>query len=88
MIPVSATRTFNEDPDNVFNIERETAETTLYDWFDGSRKIALDEEILGLGKYGFTLTVLSSEELPVDPDDEEDPEDFEDQWTPRFAYGR
>tara|TARA_B100000780_G_C21118271_1_gene452690 strand:+ start:543 stop:1427 length:885 start_codon:yes stop_codon:yes gene_type:complete len=88
-IPVSATRTFNETPENILNIERITAETTLSDWFDGSGKIVLDEEILGLGKYGYTLTVLSSEELPADPDDDcDDEEDLENQWTPRFAYGR
>jgi hypothetical protein len=49
----------------------------------------LDEEIIGLGKYGYTLTVLSSDALPDDPLDAED-EDAElvRSWTPHFAYGR
>jgi len=88
-LPVSATRTFNENPDNILNIERTSSETTLADWFDGSGQIVLDEEIIGLGKYGYTLTVLSSEELLIDPDDDYDEDaGSEESWTPRFAYGR
>lgn len=46
-------------------------------------------EIIGLGRYGFTLTVLSGEELPLDPEDDEDEEErLIDSWTPRFAYRR
>tara|TARA_R110001592_G_scaffold49685_5_gene154670 strand:+ start:4250 stop:5134 length:885 start_codon:yes stop_codon:yes gene_type:complete len=89
MVPISETRTFNQNPNNVLNGEKINAETTLADWFDGSGMVILDEEIIGLGKYGYTLTVLSSEELPVDPsDDYDDDENVEDQWTPKFAYGR
>ena len=58
-------------------------------WFDGDSRVALDEEVIGLGKYGYTLTILSGEELPDDPDQEEDEEaDLIEQWTPRFAYKR
>jgi hypothetical protein len=33
--------------------------------------------------------VLSSEQLPPDPeDDEEDDDRLEERWTARFAYGR
>ena len=40
-------------------------------------------------KYGYTLTVLSSEELPIHPDYEEtDDKDLIESWTPKFAYGR
>ena len=88
-VPISATRTFNQNPENIKNIERVSDETTLADWFDGSGTISLDEEVMGLGGYGFTLTVLSSEELPVDADDDYDEEaELDDQLTPRFAYGR
>jgi Zn-dependent peptidase ImmA (M78 family) len=88
-LPISATRTFNESPDNVLRVERVCAETTLADWFDGSGQIVLDEEIIGLGNYGYTLTVLSSEELPADPDEDFDgDEGLEEIWTPRFAYSR
>ncbi|MEX0829366.1 MAG: ImmA/IrrE family metallo-endopeptidase [Nitrospirales bacterium] len=89
-LPASATRTFNKNPENILNMQRTCGETTLADWFDGQRKIALDEEVLGLGKYGYTLTVLSSEDLPVDSDDADydEDEELEESWTPRFAYGR
>ncbi|HEY0026778.1 MAG TPA: hypothetical protein VGC35_02815 [Allosphingosinicella sp.] len=51
--------------------------------------VRLDEEVIGLGSYGFTLTVFSSEDLPEEPDEEEDEEKtLEERWRPRFAYGR
>jgi len=89
-LPASMTRTFNADTNNVLNTKRVCQETTLGDWFGSSQCIALDEEIIGLGSYGYTLTVLSSDELPADPneDDEDEEKDLEDRWTPRFAYGR
>jgi Zn-dependent peptidase ImmA (M78 family) len=89
-LPDTATRAFNADPKNVLLTKQQHDTTTLYDWFDGSRKIGLDEEIVGLGRYGYTLTILTSEELPNDPDDdpEETDEEFKERWTPRFAYGR
>ena len=88
-LPASATSRFNASPVNVHLGRRSTGQTDLSIWFDGPRNIELDEEILGLGGYGYTLTVLSSEELPEDPADEEDEDaQLEESWTPRFAYGR
>lgn len=88
-LPTSLTRDFNADSNNILQAKRACAETDLNTWFDGSREITLDEEVLGLGNYGYTLTVLSSESLPIDPDEEEDgDEQLEKSWTPRFAYGR
>jgi hypothetical protein len=64
-------------------------ETRLGDWFGGPKGIDLDEEVVGLGSYGFTLTVLSSEAKLAQPDEEEDEDtDLERSWTPKFAYGR
>lgn len=89
-LPSSATRDFNTDPANVRFGKRQTAETTLADWFDGSRHIRLDEEIVGLGSFGYTLTVFSSDALAEDPDDDEADEEARliDSYTPKFAYGR
>lgn len=88
-LPQSATRRFNADMSKVLRAERDIDETDLATWFDGSGKIVLDEEILGLGKYGYTLTVLSSDQLPEDPLEEEDEDaELEKSWTARFAYGR
>lgn len=88
-LPASATKRFNADTTNVLSAKQAHAETDLGTWFDGSARIALDEEVIGLGRYGFTLTILSSETLPEDPDQEEDEEaELIEQWTPRFAYKR
>lgn len=88
-LPASATKRFNASPDNITGAKRNHGETDLSAWFDGNSRIALDEEIIGLGKYGYTLTILSSESLPDDPDQEEDEEaELIEQWTPRFAYKR
>ena len=88
-LPESATRAFNANVDNIRTGQRAHGETDLSAWFDGNSRFKLDEEIIGLGSYGFTLTVLSSETLPDDPDQEEDEEgDLLEQWTPRFAYRR
>lgn len=63
--------------------------TRLAEWFGGKKTIALEEEIVGLGSYGYTLTVLSSDLLADDPDEFEDEEEkLVASWTPRFAYGR
>lgn len=88
-LPNSATAQFNKAPNQALTATRKCAQTTFSDWFGGEHSFVMDEEILGLGQYGFTLTVLSSEEVPGldDPDDEEE-DNLEESWTPRFAYGR
>lgn len=88
-LPDTVTRRFNADPDKVLYGKRDCESTNLGDWFDGPRRIALDEQVIGLGRYGYTLTVLSSEELPSDPEEEEDEEaELEKSWEAKFAYGR
>lgn len=88
-LPQSATRRFNADAAKVLRAERAVDETDLATWFDGSGRILLDEEIIGLGKYGYTLTVLTGEQLPENPLEEEDEDaELEKSWTPRFAYDR
>ena len=51
------------------------------DWFGGSRSVPLTEEIVGLGEYGRTLTILSTDTF-ADDDDEDG--DLEERWTPRL----
>lgn len=88
-LPASATSDFNRDPNRVLAGSSLCGECTLATWFEGPGRITLDEEVVGLGRYGLTLTVLSSEEITEDPyeDDNED-QQLEDSWTPKFAYGR
>jgi Zn-dependent peptidase ImmA (M78 family) len=77
-----ATAHFNSDPRNVAEAKRQEVDTDLQKWFGGSRHIAMTEEIVGLGSYGRTLTVLSTNTF-ADEEEEED-EELEEQWTPRF----
>lgn len=89
-LPAGVTAAFNAQPENVIAGRRATGECDLMDWFDTDRHTPLDEEVIGLGSYGFTLTVLSSDAM-VEQDDEEDNEGEEaviERWTARFAYGR
>lgn len=46
--------------------------------FDGGRATELNEEVVGLGEYGRTLTVLWADSLP-EPDEEEENEAIEDE---------
>ena len=88
-LPATLTRTFNVGPEKVRQGKTECGVTTLGAWFDGPSHVKLDEEVIGLGKYGYTLTVLSSDILPDDPDEQEDEEqELIESWKPRHAYGR
>lgn len=72
---------FNADPENVRLARRARGDTELREWFGGRRSIPGTEEVVGLGGYGRTLTILSSD---VFADDEDEDEDLEERWTPRF----
>ena len=83
-LPSSATAHFNSDPSNVAAARHACGATAAQIWFDGGGALPLDEEVLGLGRSGATLTVLSSEDLPRgDPDDREDAYDNRP-WSPQF----
>jgi len=75
------TERFNLVPSNVAHASRRDSETDLRDWFSGPRSIPGTEEVIGLGAYGKTLTVLSSD---VFSDDEDEADDLEERWTPRY----
>ena len=86
LLPPTHTLQFNRDLQNVELARSVCGETNLAQWFSCERQLALDEEVMGLGSYGFTLTVLSSEELAEDPDDEANDEEEKllDSWTPKI----
>jgi hypothetical protein len=81
------TARFNADRRRVLGAERAEEEVDVLDWLGGTRSARVTEEVVGLGRYGKTLTVLSSEvigqELPELEDDIED-DDLHERWTPRF----
>lgn len=71
---------FNQNENNVVKGLSAESSSTLLDWFDCEVECSVYEEIIGLGQYGKTLTVLTIEDLP----DDEDETDLEDAWTPKF----
>lgn len=81
----SLTRNFNSDPYRVRSAERTEGESAFQDWFGGAIKLSVVEDVIGLGSYGKTLTVLHGIELPEDADDPDDDEEkLAESWTPRF----
>lgn len=84
-LPATVTAGFNADPSAIGLGHRAVGTCRLCDWFDGARALDLDEEIIGLGRSGRTLTVLSSEDLArEDEDGAEDGARSDRPWQPRF----
>lgn len=80
------TARFNADPSRVLRGERADDETDVLDWLGGKKSYIVTEEVVGLGRYGKTLTVLSSSKIGQEAfaDDGDDDEDLAEGWTPRF----
>lgn len=73
------------DPTNVLQGARSSTETDVMDWLGGTRSAPVTEDVVGLGRYGKTLTVLSSEAIGQEDEEEEGEEDTFDRWSsPRF----
>lgn len=83
----TATARFNADPTRVARAERSDAEIDIMDWLGGVRSAAAAEEVIGLGSYGKTLTILtcpSVVEETFEDADEDSEEKLAERWTPRF----
>ncbi len=78
------TRNFNQTSDNVLSPKRVDGETDLQSWFRCDDEVDAWEEIVGLGGYGKTLTVITAE-LSEDGGDG----DRSDVWAQsQFRYRR
>jgi len=77
----TATFAFNQDKDCASRAEHTENTCNLQDWFGGSCDAEITEEVVGLGNYGKTLTVLTGF-----PDLEEIQEEssLRDSWQPKF----
>ena len=64
--PQSQTSAFNEDQNNILSGAKEESSSYLDAWFPGAQSEEVNEDVIGLGGYGKTLTVLFSEESLVD----------------------
>ncbi len=82
VVPIdSITHDFNKNIKNIKNGENKTGTSSFMDWFGGRRDFEVEEEVIGLGSYGKTLTILTVTE-DLDKLDEQD--ELEESWTPRF----
>jgi hypothetical protein len=82
----TATARFSSDSSRELRGERERDEIDVLDWFGGKRSSMVTEEVVGLGRYGKTLTVLSSRKIGLDAESDEgnEEQDLIERWTPRF----
>lgn len=79
----TVTFAFNKVPTNVLHGVRIEEVSNLQNWFGGRRNIEISEDVIGLGRYGKTLTVLYEIDVP-DTEDEENEQSLIDSWTPHF----
>lgn len=75
----SLTRTFNQTENNILSAERDDDSADLIAWFRADDEIEASEEVIGLGDYGKTLTIICAEI----PDEDEDVDDMAS-TPPRF----
>lgn len=82
--PDTATARFNADPRHIADAARDEADIDIMDWLGGARSVAANEEVIGLGRYGKTLTVLTCPSIVDENYQDEDEADLEERWMPRF----
>jgi len=83
----TVTGSFNARPENVRTGQNASGNGNLRDWMDTERGYSITEEVIGLGQYGRTLTVLTCNSLTARPEEAEDEDNEEkliESWTPRF----
>ena len=82
------THEFVSDRERIAAGESTSGASLASDWFGTDTEVRLREEVIGLGSYGRTLTLVVPAiriEDDFDPEDEaEDEEYLVDRWTPRF----
>jgi Zn-dependent peptidase ImmA (M78 family) len=66
----SLTRDFNQTASNIAEAKRSDDDADLIAWFHADDEIDASEEVIGLGDYGKTLTIITAD-LPEDDDDDE-----------------
>ena len=83
----TATAELNANPHRVAVGERVEADINIVDWLGGTRSTPAIEQVVGLGNYGKTLTVLTCPSIQDETyrEDETDDDDrLVERWTPRF----
>ena len=83
----TATVRFNANPRRVADGDRAEEDIDILEWFGGARSVRATEQVVGLGRYRKTLTLLTCPSVQNETYREEDGDDDEDlveRWTPRF----
>jgi uncharacterized protein DUF955 len=81
-LPASVlTRAFNANAAKVSGAAREEGIADLQDWFGGDRSLEVREQVIGLGGYRKTLTVITSD---IFADEEDEEQELAESWRPRF----
>lgn len=81
------TARLNASTSRIARAERAVAEIDLRTWLGGDTYVSAVEEVIGLGNYGRTLTVLTCpgiEDRLYGYDDDDDEDQLRESWTPRF----
>lgn len=81
----TATAAFNRDQGRVESGERLEESTNVRKWFGDGPDRELSEDIVGLGRYGKTLTILFAEDWPSEDEEEEEQLGA---WDPTFHRSR
>ncbi|WP_447985441.1 ImmA/IrrE family metallo-endopeptidase [Nitrospira sp. Nam74] len=76
---------FNLEPTKVQRGARTQGISNLQEWCSSDRSIAITEDVIGLGTYGKTLTVLYDIDL-LDEEEEDEEDSLIESWTPRFRH--
>ncbi len=87
-VPINtATARLNANANRVARSDRAAEEIDVMDWLGGVRSVKALEEVIGLGSYGKTLTVIVCSSIHDDIEEEEEGDDENsliERWTPRF----
>lgn len=82
----SATFKFQQTPGKIESSCQTEAFTMLDEWFDGAPRVEMKEDVVGLGHYGKSLTVLFTRE-PLDEEEAEE-EEAEGGYIPSWRRTR
>ena len=81
----TTTFSFNQDRQRVLGADRaEDDSADIRDWFDGDLDLSINEQIIGLGNYGKTLTVLTALDIEEQIELIEEDEALVESWRPKF----
>lgn len=80
----TATYTFNQNPERVLRADRDEDSADICDWFGSDRSLSITEQVIGLGNYGKTLTVITALDVEEQIKEIDEDEALVESWMPKF----